>query len=287
MTSAEQAQQRVRTRTTAAEATRPPQRRVDWGRVALGTFSGLVLFFLVAPVLIVIPMSFSAGSSLSFPPTGFSLQWYENFFGRADWTSAAIQSFRVAAAVTVLATIIGTMASLALVRGRFRGKQVINILLLSPIIVPSIVIAIAVFGIYSTLQLTGTYIGLVLGHTVFALPFVVIVITATLRGFDMTLEHAANNLGANPLQTFRYVTLPIIAPGVFAGALFAFVASFDELIISLFIAGAQNRTLPLRMFEGLRLEIDPTIAAVSTMMTVLTVSAFGCAEILRRRAGGE
>jgi putative spermidine/putrescine transport system permease protein len=253
----------------------------------LGGFSGLVLLFLVAPVLIVIPMSFSAGSSLSFPPTGFSLQWYDNFFGRADWTSATIQSFQVAAAVMVLATIIGTMASLALVRGRFRGKQIINLLILAPIIVPSIVIAIAVFGIYSTLRLTGTYIGLVLAHTVFALPFVVIVITATLRGFDINLENAANNLGANSIQTFRYVTLPIIAPGVFAGALFAFVASFDELIIALFIAGAANRTLPVRMFEGLRLEIDPTIAAVSTMLIVLTVSAFGTAEILRRRAGGE
>jgi putative spermidine/putrescine transport system permease protein len=278
---------RPRSRRTAATATQPPKQRTDWTKVILGGFSGLVLLFLVAPVLIVVPMSFSAGSSLSFPPAGLSLQWYENFFGRADWTSAAIQSFRVAAAVTVLATTIGTMASLALVRGRFRGKQIINILILSPIIVPSIVIAIAVFGIYSTLRLTGTYIGLVLAHTVFALPFVVIVITATLRGFDINLENAANNLGANALQTFRYVTLPIIAPGVFAGALFAFVASFDELIISLFIAGAQNRTLPIRMFEGLRLEIDPTIAAVSTMLTVLTVSAFGCAEILRRRAGGE
>jgi putative spermidine/putrescine transport system permease protein len=253
----------------------------------LGGFSAMVLLFLIAPVLIVIPMSFSGGSSLSFPPTGFSLQWYDNFFSRADWTSATIQSFRVAGAVMVLATTIGTLASLALVRGAFRGKQLVNILLISPIIIPNIVIAIAIFSLYSSLRLTGNYVGIVLAHTVFALPFVIIVITATLRGFDVRLEHAAQNLGASPIRTFQYVTLPIIAPGVFAAALFSFIASFDELIIALFIAGAQNRTLPIRMFEGLRLEIDPTIAAVSTLLILLTVSAFGCAELLRRKAGGE
>ncbi|MEX2425640.1 MAG: ABC transporter permease [Thermomicrobiaceae bacterium] len=252
----------------------------------MGVFCSLVLLFLIAPILIVIPMSFSGSSSLAFPPDGLSLRWYENFFARSDWTSAAVQSFQVAGAVMVLATSIGTLASLALVRGTFRGKQLINILLISPIIIPNIIIAIAIFGLYSNLQLTGSYLGIVLAHTVFALPFVIIVITATLRGFDTNLEHAAQNLGANPLQTFRYITLPIIAPGVFAAALFSFVASFDELIISLFIAGAANRTLPIRMFEGLRLEIDPTIAAVSTMLIVLTVSAFSCAEILRRRASG-
>jgi putative spermidine/putrescine transport system permease protein len=185
--------------------------------------------------------------------------------------------------VMIVATTVGTMASIALVRGQFRGKQVINVLMVSPIIVPSIVIAIAVFGIYTQLQLRATYVGLVLAHTVFAMPFVVIVITATLRGFDVNLEQAAKNLGASSLQTFRHITLPIIAPGMFAGAIFAFIASFDELIIALFIAGATQRTLPIRMFEGLRLEIDPTIAAVSTMLIVFSVLAFGTAEILRRR----
>jgi putative spermidine/putrescine transport system permease protein len=274
----------ARARVAAATRAKRPQRRdIPWANIVLGTFSALVLIFLVAPVLIVIPMSFSAGSSLSFPPTGFSLQWYDNYFARSDWTSATIQSFQVAFAVMIVATTVGTMASIALVRGQFRGKQVINVLMVSPIIVPSIVIAIAVFGIYTQLQLRATYVGLVLAHTVFAMPFVVIVITATLRGFDVNLEQAAKNLGASSLQTFRHITLPIIAPGMFAGAIFAFIASFDELIIALFIAGATQRTLPIRMFEGLRLEIDPTIAAVSTMLIVFSVLAFGTAEILRRR----
>ncbi len=273
----------------AAISTRPSRRRwsLPWSRVILGLFSALVLLYLVAPVAIVIPMSFSAAKYLSFPPPGLSLQWYENFFTRADWTSATIQSIRVAFTVMVLATVLGVAASLALVRGSFPGKELINLIIVSPLVVPAIIVAIAIYGIYVRLYLVQTFVGLVLAHTVLAIPYVVINVSATLRGFDVRLEQAAQSLGANSWQTFRYVTLPIISPGIFAGAVFAFIASFDELLVALFIAGARGRTLPMRMFEGLRMEIDPTIAAVSSMLITFSVLVLASAEFARRRSRGD
>ncbi len=266
---------------------RPRRRSIPWTRLVLGLFSALVLFYLVAPVLIVIPMSFSSAQYLSFPPPGFSLQWYQNFFARADWTSAAIQSIRVAVAVMVLSTTLGVAAALALVRGQFPGKELVNLIIVSPLVVPTIIVAIAVYGLYVRLQLVQTFWGLVLAHTVLAIPYVIVNVTATLRGFDIRLEQAAQSLGANAWQTFRYVTLPMISPGIFAGAVFAFIASFDELIVALFIAGARGRTLPMRMFEGLRMEIDPTIAAVSSMLIVFSVVVLATAELVRRKGRSE
>ncbi len=273
----------------AAVATQPTRRRwsISWSRVILGLFSALVLLYLVAPVAIVIPMSFSAAKYLSFPPPGLSLQWYQNFFARADWTSATIQSIRVAFTVMILATVLGVAASLALVRGSFPGKDIVNLIIVSPLVVPAIIVAIAIYGIYVRLYLVQTFWGLVLAHTVLAVPYVVVNVSATLRGFDIRLEQAAQSLGANAWQTFRYVTLPMISPGIFAGAVFAFIASFDELIVALFIAGARGRTLPMRMFEGLRMEIDPTIAAVSSMLITFSVLILASAEFARRRTRGD
>ncbi|GBD21782.1 Inner membrane ABC transporter permease protein YdcV [bacterium HR28] len=273
----------------AAVATQPARRRwsIPWSRVILGLFSALVLLYLVAPVAIVIPMSFSAAKYLSFPPPGLSLQWYQNFFARADWTSATIQSIRVAFTVMILATVLGVAASLALVRGSFPGKDIVNLIIVSPLVVPAIIVAIAIYGIYVRLYLVQTFWGLVLAHTVLAVPYVVVNVSATLRGFDIRLEQAAQSLGANAWQTFRYVTLPMISPGIFAGAVFAFIASFDELIVALFIAGARGRTLPMRMFEGLRMEIDPTIAAVSSMLITFSVLVLASAEFARRRSRGD
>jgi len=232
-------------------------------------------------------MSFSAAKYLSFPPPGLSLQWYQNFFARADWTSATIQSIRVAFTVMILATVLGVAASLALVRGSFPGKDIVNLIIVSPLVVPAIIVAIAIYGIYVRLYLVQTFWGLVLAHTVLAVPYVVVNVSATLRGFDIRLEQAAQSLGANAWQTFRYVTLPMISPGIFAGAVFAFIASFDELIVALFIAGARGRTLPMRMFEGLRMEIDPTIAAVSSMLITFSVLVLASAEFARRRSRGD
>lgn len=273
--------------TMTAIERRPRRRAVSWSRLLLGLFSAAVLFYLVAPVLIVIPMSFSAAKYLSFPPPGLSLQWYENFFARSDWTSATIQSIRVALTVMVLSTVLGVVASLALVRGSFPGKELVNLIIVSPLVVPTIIVAIAIYGLYVRLHLVQTFWGLVLAHTVLAIPYVIVNVTATLRGFDIRLEHAAQSLGANGWQTFRYVTLPLISPGIFAGAVFAFIASFDELIVALFIAGARGRTLPMRMFEGLRMEIDPTIAAVSSMLITFSVLVLASAELVRRRGRSE
>jgi putative spermidine/putrescine transport system permease protein len=248
-------------------------------RITLSVIAGLVLFYLILPILVVIPLSFSSASYLSFPPPGFRLHWYRNFFTRADWISSAWLSIWVGLAVTVLATALGTPASVALVRGRFAGKGLVNAFILSPLIVPGIIVAIGIYFFYARLGVVGNPIALVLAHTCLAVPFVVINVSATLYGFDERLEYAAMSLGA-----FRQVTLPLIRPGVLAGSLFAFITSFDELIVALFVSGTTAVTLPRRMWDGIRFEIDPTIAAVSTILVAFSGALLLTAELLRRRS---
>jgi len=246
--------------------------------------AALVLLYLVFPILVVIPLSFSAGTYLSFPPPGFSLRWYANFFGRTDWLDAASLSLWVGAAVMLLATALGAPASLALVRSDFRGKNFVTGFIISPLIAPVIIVAIGIYFFYARLGLVGNPVALVIAHTALAVPFVVINVSATLQGFDERLEQAAMNLGATPWRTFWQVTFPIIRPGVLAGALFAFISSFDELVVALFVSGTSAVTLPRKMWESIRFEIDPTIAAVSTMLIVLTGALFLSAELLRQRS---
>jgi len=246
--------------------------------------AALVLLYLVFPILVVIPLSFSAGTYLSFPPPGFSLRWYANFFGRTDWLDAASLSLWVGAAVMLLATALGAPAALALVRSDFRGKNFLTGFIISPLIAPVIIVAIGIYFFYARLGLVGNPVALVIAHTALAVPFVVINVSATLQGFDERLEQAAMNLGATPWRTFWQVTFPIIRPGVFAGALFAFISSFDELVVALFVSGTSAVTLPRKMWESIRFEIDPTIAAVSTMLIVLTGALFLSAELLRQRS---
>lgn len=246
--------------------------------------AGLVLLYLVFPILVVIPLSFSAGTYLSFPPPGFSFRWYENFLGRADWLGAASLSLWVGGAVMALATALGAPAALALVRSQFRGKDLLTGFIISPLIAPVIIVAIGIYFFYARLGLVGNPFALVIAHTALAVPFVVINVSATLQGFDERLEQAAMNLGATPWRTFWQVTFPIIRPGVLAGALFAFISSFDELVVALFVSGTSAVTLPRKMWESIRFEIDPTIAAVSTMLIVLTGALFLSAELLRRRS---
>ena len=246
--------------------------------------AALVLFYLVFPILVVIPLSFSAGTYLSFPPPGFSLRWYANFFGRTDWLGAASLSLWVGAAVMLLATALGAPAALALVRSDFRGKNFLTGFIISPLIAPVIIVAIGIYFFYARLGMVGNPVALVIAHTALAVPFVVINVSATLQGFDERLEQAAMNLGATPWRTFWQVTFPIIRPGVLAGALFAFISSFDELVVALFVSGTSAVTLPRKMWESIRFEIDPTIAAVSTMLIVLTGALFLSAELLRRRS---
>ena len=254
------------------------------GGVILWFFVALVLLFLIFPVFVVVPVSFSSAKYLQFPPPGWSFQWYQNYFERPGWVPATFVSIRVAIMTTILATTLGTAASLALVRGRFPGRNAINSFMVSPLVVPGIIVAIGVYFFYAQAKLVGNPLGLALAHTALAIPFVVTNVSATLHGFDERLEYAAMSLGANRWQTFRRVTLPIIRPGVFAGALFAFITSFDELIVALFVSGTGAVTLPRKMWDSLRQEIDPTIAAVSTILITLSIAILLTAELLRQRA---
>jgi putative spermidine/putrescine transport system permease protein len=253
------------------------------GSTALWVITIVTLIFLIAPSLIVIPMSFSAGETLSFPPPGYSLRWYENFFTQPEWQSAARNSVIVAVLTTIVATILGTGVSIALMRGSVPARNLATSLFLTPMIVPAIVTAVAVYGLYVRFRLVGTIQGLVLAHTVLALPFVMINVSAVLQGMDIRLEHAARSLGATPVRTFFLVTLPLIRPGILAGALFAFITSFDELVVALFISGDRAATLPVQIWSGLRFEINPTVAAVSTLLIVLSTASLGLAGLLRRQ----
>ncbi len=246
--------------------------------------AALALVYLALPIFVVIPLSFSSGEYLSFPPPGFSLQWYARFLADPTWTGAALLSLWVALTVMVLAVLLGTPAAVALVRGRIPGAQLINGFILTPVIVPGIIVAIGVYFFYARIGLVGSPLGLILAHTCLAVPFVVINVSATLHGFDERLEHAAMSLGATPWATFRQVTFPLIRPGIFAGAVFAFITSFDELLVALFVSGSTAVTLPRLMWDQMRFNIEPTIAAVSTLLIACTTLLLFSAEMLRRRS---
>jgi len=245
-----------------------------------------IVVFLIAPLAVVIPISFSAAKYLTFPPPGWSMQWYARYFGSREWMTATERSFEVAVLTTIAATAVGTAAALAL-RRPFRGRSLIRLIILAPLVVPVIIVAVAIYGLYARLKLVGTLHGLVLAHTVLALPFVVVIVSATLHGLDETLELAAQNLGANRWQTFRLVTLPLIRPGVVSAALLAFITSFDEVVVAIFVGGTHAATLPKQMWDGIRTEIDPTVAAVSTLLIGVTTLALGLLALVRRRVGGQ
>jgi putative spermidine/putrescine transport system permease protein len=245
---------------------------------------GLILLFLAAPILVVIVASFSSATYLTFPPPAFGLRWYREYLGSAGWLDATAFSLFVAAAVVVLSAVLGTLAALGLAKLPPAARALATALFLSPLIVPVIVVAIGIYYAFSHYGLIGTPLGLVLAHTCLAVPFVVTSVGASLASLDRRLEQAAASLGATPLGTFRQVTLPLIRPGVLVGALFAFITSFDELVVALFLTGPGTVTLPRRMWDDLRFAIDPTIAAVSTLTIVLTAVLLGSAHLLRRRS---
>ncbi|MFO7399289.1 MAG: ABC transporter permease [Actinomycetales bacterium] len=239
--------------------------------IALAVFTGLVL---VLPVLIVALMSFSDSPYLTFPPKGWSLRWFENFFQDPDWLASAAASLRVACLVTVLSVVLGTTAALGLVRGRLPLKPVISGLVIAPLIVPYVIVGLAAYAVALEVGVTETTVGFVLVHTALAVPYVVVNVAAALASFDHRLEQAAMSLGASPVVAFLRVTLPIIAPSVAAGALFSFITSWDEVVVSIFLSGPDITTLPVRMWSGVRVRIDPTVAAVSAMLLTLTISFF-------------
>jgi putative spermidine/putrescine transport system permease protein len=249
----------------------------------LWAYSIGVFAFLVVPLLVVVPVSFSSGMYLQFPPPGFSLHWYQDYFGDPQWIDATILSVKVALTVVILAVSIGILAALAIVRLPFPGIGLVRMALMTPLIVPSVVVSIAVYSVYVTLHLIGSFIGIVLAHTILALPFTVVLLVSGFQRVDRRLEEASYTMGASVAWTFRHVTLPILKPSIFAAAIFAFIASWDEVIMVIFIGGGAGTTLPLRMFNYLRTEINPTIAAVSTLLLVFAILAFAAAEIVRMR----
>jgi putative spermidine/putrescine transport system permease protein len=251
---------------------------------AVNIFCLVVAIFLVAPSATVILMSFNSAELLTFPPATYSMRWYVNFFTQPVWRSAMVNSIVVALSTTVVATLLGTMAALGLVRGSFPGRRLLMGLLMTPMVAPVIVSAVAMYGWYAKLHLVGTVAGLVTAHSVLALPFVIVNVSAVLQRTDWRLQQAASSLGASPIATFLLVTVPLIRPGIAAGALFAFVTSFDDVVAALFLSGTRAETLPVRMWAGIRFELNPTVAAVSTLLIIISVIAFAAFELIRRRA---
>jgi putative spermidine/putrescine transport system permease protein len=231
----------------------------------------------------VVIISFSSAPFLQFPPPALSLRWYANLFGDAGWTSSLLVSFEVLVPSALLATVLGTAAAYALIRGSVPGASVIQACLMLPILVPGIITAAALFGVFRGLGLNGTLTGLVIGHTVLTLPYVVATVGAALRSLDPRLEAAASTLGAHPWVAFRRVTLPLLAPGVLSGLLFAMVVSFDELIVSLFVSTARVRPVPVQMWSNLRGDFDPTIAAIATICFLFALAALLLDAALRRQ----
>jgi len=243
----------------------------------------LVGIFLITPVLIVVPMSFSTAISFEFPPPGYWLGYYKAYFSDDNWLVPTANSFLIAAATTLLTMVIVVPASFGYVRYKFRGKSLANVLIMSPLIVPHVVSALGYYGYLSLGQLVGTHLGVVLAHAALAVPVTFLVVCATLKGFDRNLERAAMISGAGPLRTFFYVTLPVLRPGMLIGTLFAFLSSFNEAVVAIFIGGRDASTLPKKMFESIRLESDPVIAVVSSLLTTAVLIGVLASFFFRRK----
>jgi putative spermidine/putrescine transport system permease protein len=239
-------------------------------RILLGLFCLLISIWLLAPTLVIIPISFNEKKSLAFPPEGFSWQWYRNFFTNPEWSTSFFNSLKVAAVVAVLATVIGTLAAFGLNRMKSSAAGILRAFLITPMVIPGVVLAIGIYAVYLDTRLVGTLPGFVLAHTMLAIPFVLIAVTASLEVFDKRLETAAASLGANRWTAFRTITLPLIAPGLLSGLLFAFVTSFDEIIVALFITSPYLKTLPVQIYSSITRDADPTVAAVGTILFIAT-----------------
>jgi putative spermidine/putrescine transport system permease protein len=226
----------------------------------------LILLYLVAPVIVVVATAFTTTAYPVFPPQGFTLQWFERFLGMPEFTEAIRRSAVLALSSTMVATVLGTFSALSLARYRFRGREAMSAFMLSPILFPTIVFGLALLVFYSRIGLSGSFIGLVIAHSILTTPFVIRLVMASLSEFDPAVEEASRNLGAGWWRTFLQVTLPLIRPGVLAGAVFAFIISFDELVVTLFLAGPDMTTLPVRIYTYVEFSSDPTISAISTML---------------------
>lgn len=253
------------------------------GRLALNSFVALVAAFLVLPILAIVPVAFSAQSFIRLPPESWSLRWWGTFFNDASWRLSLLASLEVATLTTLTSVVAGTAAAFGLARSGPRGRALLTGLFLGPVMTPTIVLAVALYSMARATGLVGTTTALVIAHTMLALPFVVLNVGVSLDGLDRRLLLAAAGLGAGTFRIFRTVTLPLIAPGVVGGAVFAFVTSFDEVVLSIFLAGPAVKTLPVRIWEEIRLEYTPVVAVGATLMLVLALSAAGASRLLTRK----
>jgi len=261
------------------------------GHYGLKITAYLVLCFLMIPILIIIPLSFNAepyftftDGMLALDPDAYSTRWYSEIFSDAKWTLSIKNSFMIGIAAAIIATVLGTIAAIGLSSPVMPFKRIITALLISPMIVPLIIIAAGMFFFYTRFNLVASYAGIIIAHAALGVPFVIITVTATLAGFDRSLYNAAVGMGASPIRAFWDITVPLIRPGVISGGLFAFVTSFDEVVVVLFLAGPEQRTIPRQMFSGLREQINPTILAVATLLILLSIALLITLELLRRRS---
>jgi putative spermidine/putrescine transport system permease protein len=256
------------------------------GVTLLCSWCVLVLVFLVVPIFVPVPLSFNSGAFFTFPLAGLSTRWYEVVLGTARWRAAIGNSLLIGLGSTVLATVLGTLTAIGLSDPKFPARRFIVPLLISPLIVPVVVTAVGTYLFYARIGLANSYLGIILAHTVLASPFVVVTVGASLTGFDRNLMRATAILGAKPLTGFFRVMLPLILPGVLSGAAFAFVTSFDEVVVVQFLASAGQRTMPLEMFIGLREKLSPAITAAATLMMALSIVLLVVANLLARRGQG-
>ncbi len=243
----------------------------------------LAALFLVAPMAIIVPMSFSNAISFEFPPPGYWTGYYVEYFTNSSWLEATANSFLIAIGSTIFTLLLALPAAFGFARYRFAGKNALTLLIMVPIIVPAIVSALGYYGFLSLVHLVGTHAGMIIAHSVLSIPVAFLVIAAAFKGFDRNLERAAMSAGAGPLRTFFFVTLPVLRPGILVGALFAFLHSFNEAVVAIFIAGRDASTLPKKMFESIRLESDPVIAVVSTLLTGAVLVGVIITLFVRRR----
>lgn len=254
-------------------------------RGTLAVLAAVIGIYLLLPVLVVIPMSLGKSSFLSFPPKELSLRWYRNIVEDSTWITSAGSSFQVALLSALLAVVLGTLASLALVRGNFPFRNGVIAILLAPMIVPFVIVGLAVYIAFLRMGLTQTPLGFVLIHACLGVPYVIVNVSSGLVSVDRRLEMAAMNLGAGPISTFMRITLPLILPSVLSGALFAFIISWDEVVVALFLSGPEFTTLPVRMWSGIRVQIDPTVAAISSLVIIVILLAFtlnGLSRLIQR-----
>jgi putative spermidine/putrescine transport system permease protein len=253
------------------------------GRIVSNAFAALVAAFFVLPIFAIVPAAFNRASFIKIPPEDWSLRWWSTFFADPSWQRALENSLKVAFLSALLAVVLGVAAALGIARLRGKTRALVTGLFLGPAIVPVIVLAVSLYGVVRSLGLLGTTAGLVLAHAMLALPYVTLNTSVSLAALDPRLELAAAGLGAGPLQIFRTVTLPQIAPGIFGGAIFAFVTSFDEVVLSVFLTSPSMKTLPVRMWEDIRVEYVPTVAVAATIMIVLALAAGAASRLIFRR----